>query len=200
MNTPDSPQKTPSDIAKSSSYMEGSHILESNLNYTGFLEQLKREGLKGKIKLWIFKVIGFFAWWQEQVNSALYNKLVKQSEMLAGQQAQLARQNEQITKQEAQLAGQQAQLARQNEQITKQEAQLAGQQAQLARQNEQIAKQEAQLAGQKTIITDRDKVIEDLYHKLSLSSRLEDVLYEELTSQRAEMVRHRRYIDLDKTK
>ena len=179
MNTPDSPQKTPSDIAKSSSYMEGSHILESNLNYTGFLEQLKREGLKGKIKLWIFKVIGFFAWWQEQVNSALYNKLVKQSEMLAGQQAQLARQNEQITKQEAQLAGQQAQLAR---------------------QNEQIAKQEAQLAGQKTIITDRDKVIEDLYHKLSLSSRLEDVLYEELTSQRAEMVRHRRYIDLDKTK
>ncbi len=50
-------------------------MLRTNLHFGGFIEMLKHEGMKGKIELRIFTVIGFFAWWQGQVNRALYNKL-----------------------------------------------------------------------------------------------------------------------------
>ncbi len=43
-----------------------------NLNYQEFFEDTKKEGLKGRFKLFIFKFIGFFAFWQEQINRSLY--------------------------------------------------------------------------------------------------------------------------------
>ncbi|HXX57177.1 MAG TPA: hypothetical protein VEI96_04195 [Thermodesulfovibrionales bacterium] len=117
-------QNSPDEVAAVSSRLtnSGSDILEANLNYDGFLEQLRKEGLKGRIKLAIFTVIGFFAWWQGQVNRAFYAAL---------------------------------------------------------------AKQEAQIA-------ERDRTIRDLEYRLSVLSHTEDALYEELTSQRAEIARQGR--------
>ncbi len=48
-------------------------------DYNGFLGQLRHEGLKGRIKLFIFKFIGFFAWWQEQINRFVFHELHRQN-------------------------------------------------------------------------------------------------------------------------
>lgn len=49
------------------------------INYHGFLEEAKkREGLKGVAKYHLFKLIRYFAWWQEQINRALYQEIVAQ--------------------------------------------------------------------------------------------------------------------------
>jgi len=37
-------------------------------DYGIFVQMLRNEGFKGKIKGYIFKVIGFYAWWQSQIN------------------------------------------------------------------------------------------------------------------------------------
>ena len=55
--------------------------LAVNWYYHTFLEQIKNEGLKGKIKLLIFKYLGFFAWWQGQINRAIYSELNRQKLM-----------------------------------------------------------------------------------------------------------------------
>jgi hypothetical protein len=96
----------------------GSDILIANLNYIGFREQLRHEGLKGIIKRLIFQVIGFFAWWQGQINKALHDllarqeaQLTRQSELLARQEARLTRQSELLAVQEAQMAKQEAVIA-----------------------------------------------------------------------------------------
>ena len=49
-----------------------------NWHYHGFLKEIKKEAIKGKVKLFIFKFIGFFATWQEQINRALYQELTNQ--------------------------------------------------------------------------------------------------------------------------
>jgi SAM-dependent methyltransferase len=55
------------------------NVLPYYINYHGFLIQVKeREGLKGRIKSFLFKFIRFFAWWQEQINRALYQELMTQ--------------------------------------------------------------------------------------------------------------------------
>jgi hypothetical protein len=124
-----------------------SEILARNLNFAGFLDHLKHEGLKGKIKLRIFTVIGFFAWWQGQVNSALYEKLSEQGTRLAEHDARLAEQS-----------------------------------ARLAEQDGVIRRLAAEAAA-------RDRAVMDLERRLSVQSRLEDAIYEELTAQRAEIAR-----------
>ncbi len=48
---------------------------EMTSDYNQFLKRLKKEGLKGRIKLLIFRFIGFFAWWQEQINYWLFQEL-----------------------------------------------------------------------------------------------------------------------------
>ena len=50
-------------------------FLSTHLDYHAFLKRTKQEGPKGRIKLFIFKVFGFFAWWQAQINRALYEKI-----------------------------------------------------------------------------------------------------------------------------
>lgn len=53
------------------------NVLPYYINYHGFLIQVKeQEGLKGRIKSFLFKFIRFFAWWQEQINRALYQELM----------------------------------------------------------------------------------------------------------------------------
>lgn len=56
--------------------------LDIDWNYQGFLERIKQEGLKGKIKVVIFKFIGFFAWWQGQLNRALHDEIVEQKDTI----------------------------------------------------------------------------------------------------------------------
>lgn len=51
--------------------------LEDMVNYRIFLQEIGHHGLKGRIKRIIFGLIGFFAWWQEQVNNALYGELIR---------------------------------------------------------------------------------------------------------------------------
>ena len=66
---PQQPPPSPFDI----------HGLPYYINYHGFLVQAKeKEGLKGRIKHFLFNFIRFFAWWQEQINRALYQELIAQ--------------------------------------------------------------------------------------------------------------------------
>jgi SAM-dependent methyltransferase len=57
---------------------ESLDFLGVNWYYHHFFEQTKTEGLKGKIKLWILKYLGFFAWWQGQINKIIYQELTRQ--------------------------------------------------------------------------------------------------------------------------
>jgi hypothetical protein len=84
----------------------GPDVLATNLNFAGFLDHLKHEGLKGRIKRRIFTVIGFFAWWQGQVNGALYEKLSEHEARLAEQDARLAERASRLAEQEARLVEQ----------------------------------------------------------------------------------------------
>ena len=63
-----------------------------------------------------------------------------------------------------------------------------------ARQEFRLAQQAAQIADMEARHAKRDKTIEDLNHRLSVLSRLEDSLYEELTNQIAEIARQRNEI------
>ncbi len=106
MKKPGNPESSPLDKAESPPLVRDSevHIFESNLNYAGFLEQLRQEGLKGKIKRVIFNGIGFFACWQGKINNALYEAFAKQEAQILKQEAQISKQEAQISKQEAQIA------------------------------------------------------------------------------------------------
>ncbi len=44
-------------------------------SYNRFRRQASEEGLKGKIKLFVFTCLGFFASWQEQINAALFQTI-----------------------------------------------------------------------------------------------------------------------------
>jgi hypothetical protein len=82
---------------------------------------------------------------------------------------------------------------------------LAKQEARLAKQEAQLTELAARLAEQVAWSADKDKIIEGLVsgslasdrtikefeRKLSVLSRLEDAVYEELITQRAEMARQR---------
>lgn len=57
--------------------------LPNYINYHGFLIDVRREGFKGKVKLFLFKFFRFFAWWQEQINRALYQELMSQRAKMA---------------------------------------------------------------------------------------------------------------------
>jgi len=46
-----------------------------HLNYEPFLKEVRREGVKGWIKAAIYKVIGFFGWWQAQINIAFHREI-----------------------------------------------------------------------------------------------------------------------------
>ena len=61
----------------------GLNFLGINWYYHDFFEQTKKEGLKGKFKLFILRYIGFYAWWQGQINKAIYQELTRQRDELA---------------------------------------------------------------------------------------------------------------------
>ena len=60
------------------------------------LEQSKKEGFKGKIKLFLFKFFGLITVWQEQINNTLFQRI-------ANQQSEIEKLNQSIANQNAQL-------------------------------------------------------------------------------------------------
>jgi O-antigen chain-terminating methyltransferase len=54
---------------------KGVDFMDNNWHFHNNLREIKNAGLKGKIKLFIFRLIGFFAFWQEQKNKALFHEL-----------------------------------------------------------------------------------------------------------------------------
>jgi SAM-dependent methyltransferase len=69
----------PNDRGFVKSYGKGKDLglgfLERNWYYYDFFEQAKREGLKGRVKLLILRSLGFFAWWQGQINRSVVQVL-----------------------------------------------------------------------------------------------------------------------------
>ena len=61
---------------------EGLNFVERNWYYHDFFEQTKKEGMKGRIKLFILKSFGFFAWWQGQINRTVYQEMIKLNDLI----------------------------------------------------------------------------------------------------------------------
>ena len=51
--------------------------------YKKFLMEIAKEGLKGKIKKFILKFIGFFAYWQEQINVQIFGEIADLRQKIA---------------------------------------------------------------------------------------------------------------------
>ena len=67
-----------------------------NWSYNILLEQAKKEGFKGKIKLFLFKFFGFVAAWQEQINNALFQGIADQQSEIEKLNQSIANQNDQL--------------------------------------------------------------------------------------------------------
>ena len=61
---------------------EGLNFVERNWYYHDFFEQTKKEGMKGRLKLFILKSFGFFAWWQGQINRTVYQEMIKLNDLI----------------------------------------------------------------------------------------------------------------------
>ena len=68
---------------------EGLNFVERNWYYHDFFEQTKKEGIKGKIKLFILKYFGFFAWWQGQINRTVYQEMTKLNDLIENRTRQM---------------------------------------------------------------------------------------------------------------
>ena len=62
-------------------------LVDMPWSYNRFRKQAGQEGLKGKIKLFLFTCLGFFASWQEQINAALFQAIELMEQSLAEQQS-----------------------------------------------------------------------------------------------------------------
>lgn len=60
----------------------GSMNIDAMWNYDVFLKMIEKEGLKGKVKRSVFSLIGFYAWWQSQVNRELLNMIEEHKKLI----------------------------------------------------------------------------------------------------------------------
>jgi len=135
------------------------NVLPYYINYHGFLVQAKeKEGLKGRIKSFLFKFIRFFAWWQEQINRALYQELM----------AQKARMDERDRRVQELL----------NQQMNSLEKEIGEAQ----RRMEGLLHQQSDHL--RSELTERDKVLGELGNRLNLFGQAKDELSRELSDQR----------------
>jgi 2-polyprenyl-3-methyl-5-hydroxy-6-metoxy-1,4-benzoquinol methylase len=56
--------------------------IETMWNYDVFLKALEQEGFKGKVKRSVFNLIGFYAWWQSQINRELLRLMEEERKQL----------------------------------------------------------------------------------------------------------------------
>jgi hypothetical protein len=83
-------------------------IVEANLDYAGFLEQIKQKAIRGRIKQKIFDIIGVFSWRQCQVNIGLYEALVSQKAEIGRQRTEIESQKAEIERQRTEIEQQKA--------------------------------------------------------------------------------------------
>ncbi len=79
-------------------------FLGANWDYLNFHDQLKHEGLKGRIKRLIYKLIGFSAWWQAQINRAFLQEMGSLKQELDAQRNELHRKDDLIADLSSRLA------------------------------------------------------------------------------------------------
>ncbi|NWG04930.1 MAG: methyltransferase domain-containing protein [Syntrophaceae bacterium] len=149
-------------------------VLPYYINYHGFLVQVKeKEGLKGRIKHFLFKFIRFYAWWQEQINRALYQELIAQKARMDEREKWI---QEILHQQFNQIKGELSQeLSDQRKKIVEAESKLMGL---LSQQNDQL----------RVELTERDRVLGDLGSRVSSLGQAKDELSQELSDQRKKMV------------
>jgi len=173
------------------------NVLPYYINYHGFLVQVKKEeGLKGRIKSFLFKFIRFFAWWQEQINRALYQELMTQKakigesdrrvqelhhQQMNGLKKELSERDKMVEDLNHRLVliGQakdelSRELGDQRGKIGETESHLVG----------LLHKQGDQLRGE---LAERDKILEDLGNRLNLFGQAKDELSRELGDQRGKI-------------
>jgi O-antigen chain-terminating methyltransferase len=163
----------------------------------------EEEGLKGRIKCFLFKFIRFFAWWQEQINRALYQELMAQKakmeerdrwvqELLHQQVNALRKELSERDKMVEDLNDRLILLSQIKDELS----------VELGEQRVKIGETESNLVGllnqQSRHIRDelakRDKVIEDLGNRLSLFGQVKDELYRELVGQKSKVDEMREWV------
>ena len=146
------------------------NVLPYYINYHGFLVQVKeKEGLKGRIKNFLFKFIRFYAWWQEQINRALYQELVAQKAKMDERDRWIQELlHQQISQAKDELS---RGLTDQRMKIVETGSHLEG----------LLNKQSDHLRNE---LAERDKVLGDLGNKVSLFGQAKDELSRELSDQK----------------
>lgn len=164
------------------------------INYHGFLEQAKeKEGIKGIAKYHLFKLIRYFAWWQEQINRALYQELIAHKARMDEKEKwiqelyhqQFNRLTDELMKRDQIIEDIHRKLLLFDQAKEELSRGLVEQRAKLDEKerllvsllNQQIAKLGEGL-------DERDKVIEDLCSKLSLLGQAKDKLSQALDIQK----------------
>jgi hypothetical protein len=87
-----------------SSDQSGGHFIGRNWYYSEYIEQTQKEGLKGRIKLFILKYFGFFAWWQAQVNKALYQEITRLNDLIENNEKSIQESMDQNAEMRQQIA------------------------------------------------------------------------------------------------
>jgi len=169
------------------------NVLPYYINYHGFLIQVKeQEGLKGRIKSFLFKFIRFFAWWQEQINRALYQELMAQKarmderdrwvqELLNQQMNSLKNELSERDKMVEDLNNRLVHLSQAKDELYR------GLSDQRAKTEEAEGRVEGLLNQQrdhvKGELAERDKVLGEFGNRLSLFGQARDELSRELSNQ-----------------
>jgi O-antigen chain-terminating methyltransferase len=173
------------------------HVLPYYINYHGFLVQAKeKEGLKGRIKSFLFKFIRFFAWWQEQINRALYQELMAQKarmderdrrvqELLNQQMNSLKNELSERDKMIEDLNNRLVHLSQAKDELSRE---LGDQRVKIGETESHLKgllhQQGDQLRGE---LVERDKILEDLRNRLNLFGQAKDELSRELGDQRVKI-------------
>jgi O-antigen chain-terminating methyltransferase len=173
------------------------NVLPYYINYHGFLIQVKeQEGLKGRIKSFLFKFIRFFAWWQEQINRALYQELMAHKARMDERDRWVQElHHEQINSLKKELSVRDKMvgdlhnglivLSQAKDELSRemsdQKVKIGETQSHL---EELLNHQGDHLKGE---LAKRDKVLKDLGNRLNLFGQAKDELSQELIDQRAEL-------------
>ena len=173
------------------------HVLPYYINYHGFLVRAKeKEGLKGRIKSFLFKFIRFFAWWQEQINRALYQELMAQKarmderdrrvqELLNQQMNSLKNELSERDKMVEDLNNRLVHLSQAKDELYR------GLSDQRAKTEEAEGRVEGLLNQQRDRfrgeLAERDKVVESLNNRLVQFGQVEEELNRDLTIQKKKL-------------
>lgn len=150
------------------------NLLPNFLNYHGFLIQVKEEGLKGRIKSFLFKFIRFFAWWQEQINRALYQELMTQKAKMDERDRGIQELLQQLTL-----------FDRVKDELYQE---LNDQKSKIDEAGKWMkALFDQQVDGLKSELAERNKVIEGLNNRLVDFNRVEEELSREVTTQKEKL-------------